>query len=167
MSTVYNKDQIDDLLLKVNEEIIKTSESIPTKTSQLSNDSGFIDSTYLNDYAKTSYVDSKDSEIKGSIKNISDVIPNQATPSNQLADKAFVNSSINNYAAFYLTKNAKGDAFGTYGEMLLGGTYWNAGVERIPTKNDYLIVLEDETKTTSLGVHPTTRYTYQGEWPTG
>ena len=167
LSTVYNKDQIDDLLLKVGEEIKNTSESIPTKTSQLSNDSGFIDSTYLNDYAKTSYVDGKDNEIKGSIKNISDVIPNQATSSNQLADKAFVNSSINNYAAFYLTKNANGDAFGTYAELTSATKFWNAGVEKTPTKNDYLVVLEDETKTTTLGVNPTTRYTYQGEWPTG
>ena len=167
LSTVYNKTQIDDLLLKVNEEIIKTSESIPTKTSQLSNDSGFIDSTYLKDYAKTSYVDGKDNEIKGSIKNISNVIPSQATPSNQLADKAFVNSSINNYAAFYLTKNANGDAFGTYAELTSATKFWNAGVEKTPTKNDYLVVLEDETKTTSLGVNPTTRYIYQGEWPTG
>ena len=30
-----------------------------------------------------------------------------------------------------------------------------------------MVVLQDETKTTSLGVDPTTRYTYQGEWPTG
>ena len=167
LSSVYNKNQIDDILLKVNEEIKKTSESIPTKTSQLSNDSGFIDSKSLSSYAKISYVDSKDNEIKGSIKNISDVIPPQATSSNQLADKAFVNSSINNYAAFYLTKNANGDAFGTYAEMLLANNYWNAGVERIPTKNDYLVVLEDERHTTALGVRPTTRYTYQGEWPTG
>ena len=167
LSTVYNKTQIDDLLRAVNEEITKTNELIPTKTSQLSNDSGFIDSTYLNDYAKTSYVDSKDTEIKGSIKNISDVIPNQATSSNQLADKAFVNSSINNYAAFYLTKNANGDSFGTYAELTSATKFWNAGVEKTPTKNDYLVVLEDETKTTTLGVDPTTRYTYQGEWPTG
>ena len=167
LSSVYNKTQIDNLLLKVNEEIIKTSESIPTKTSQLSNDSGYIDSKSLSSYAKISYVDGKDNEIKGSIKDISEVIPNQATSSNQLADKAFVNSSINNYAAFYLTKNANGDAFGTYGEMLLANNYWNAGVERIPTKNDYLVVLQDETKKTDLGVYPTTRYVYQGEWPTG
>ena len=167
LSTVYNMTQIDNLLCAVNEEIKKTNESIPTKTSQLSNDSGFIDSTYLNDYAKTSYVDSKDNEIKGSIKDISQVIPNQATSSNQLADKAFVNSSINNYAAFYLTKNANGDAFGTYAELTSATKFWYAGVEKTPTKNDYLVVLEDETKTTALGVNPTTRYTYQGEWPTG
>ena len=167
LSTVYNKTQIDNLLCAVNEEIIKTSESIPTKTSQLSNDSGFIDSKSLSSYAKTSYVDSKDNEIKGSIKDISEVIPNQATSSNQLADKAFVNSSINNYAAFYLTKNANGDAFGTYTELTSATKFWNAGVERIPTKNDYLVVLQDETKTSALGVRPTTRYVYQGEWPTG
>ena len=167
LSTVYNKTQIDNLLCVVNEEIKKTSESIPTKTSQLSNDSGFIDSKSLSSYAKISYVDGKDNEIKGSIKDISEVIPNQATSSNQLADKAFVNSSINNYAAFYLTKNANGDAFGTYAELTSATKFWNAGVEKTPTKNDYLVVLEDETKTTALGVNPTTRYTYQGEWPTG
>ena len=167
LSTVYNKTQIDNLLCAVNEEIKNTSESIPTKTSQLSNDSGFIGSKSLSSYAKISYVDGKDNEIKGSIKNISDVIPSQATSSNQLADKAFVNSSINNYAAFYLTKNANGDAFGTYAELTSATKFWYAGVQKTPTKNDYLVVLEDSTKTTALGVNPTTRYTYQGEWPTG
>ena len=28
-------------------------------------------------------------------------------------------------------------------------------------------MLEDERHTTALGVYPTTRYVYQGEWPTG
>ena len=98
---------------------------------------------------------------------IEEKIPASATSENQLADKAFVNSSINNYAAFYLTKNANGDAFGTYAELTSATKFWNAGVEKTPTKNDYLVVLQDETKTTALGVNPTTRYTYQGEWPTG
>ena len=66
-----------------------------------------------------------------------------------------------------MTKNANGDAFGTYAELTSATKFWNAGAEKTPTKNDYLVVLEDETKTTSLGVDPTTRYTYQGEWPTG
>ena len=104
---------------------------------------------------------------KSNVDAIEEKIPAAADASNQLADKAFVNSSINNYVAFYLTKNANGDAFGTYAELTSATKFWNAGVEKTPTKNDYLVVLEDETKTTSLGVHPTTRYTYQGEWPTG
>ena len=98
---------------------------------------------------------------------IEEKIPASATSENQLADKAFVNSSINNYAAFYLTKNANGDAFVTHEELTSATKFWNAGVEKTPTKNDYLVVLQDETKTTSLGVDPTTRYTYQGVWPTG
>ena len=104
---------------------------------------------------------------KSQVDAIQQKIPAAADASNQLADKAFVNSSINNYAAFYLTKNANGDAFQTYAELTSATKFWNAGVEKTPTKNDYLVVLQDETKTTSLGVDPTTRYTYQGEWPTG
>ena len=98
---------------------------------------------------------------------IKEKIPASATSENQLADKAFVNSSINNYSAFYLTKNANGDAFQTYAELTSATKFYNAGVEKTPTKNDYLVVLQDETKTTALGVDPTTRYTYQGQWPTG
>ena len=109
----------------------------------------------------------EEKDIQEQVDEIEAKIPSAATSENQLADKAFVNSSINNYAAFYLTKNANGDAFETHGEMLLTGKFWNAGVERIPTKNDYLVVLQDETKTSALGVRPTTRYVYQGEWPTG
>ena len=109
----------------------------------------------------------EEKSIQEQVDEIEAKIPSAATSENQLADKAFVNSSINNYAAFYLTKNAKGDAFGTYAELTSATKFWNAGVEKTPTKNDYLVVLEDETKTTALGVDPTTRYTYQGEWPTG
>lgn len=104
---------------------------------------------------------------KSNVDAIEEKIPAAADASNQLADKAFVNSLINNYAAFYLTKNANGDAFGTYAELTSATKFWNAGVEKTPTKNDYLVVLQDDTKTTALGVNPTTRYIYQGEWPTG
>ena len=109
----------------------------------------------------------EEKDIQEQVNGIEAKIPSAATSENQLADKAFVNSSINNYAAFYLTKNANGDAFVTYAELTSATKFWNAGVEKTPTKNDYLVVLEDETKTTALGVDPTTRYTYQGEWPTG
>ena len=109
----------------------------------------------------------EEKSIQEQVDGIEAKIPSAATSENQLADKAFVNSSINNYAAFYLTKNANGDAFETYAELTSATKFWNAGVEKTPTKNDYLVVLQDETKTTALGVDPTTRYTYQGEWPTG
>ena len=77
----------------------------------------------------------------------------------------FVNSSINNLAAYYLTYNAQGDAFPTKAALDAATTFYNGGVARSPTKNDYLIVLADEEHTTALGVNPTTRYVYDGtQW---
>ena len=77
----------------------------------------------------------------------------------------FVNSSINNLAAYYLTYNAQGDAFPTKTALDAATTFYNGGVARSPTKNDYLIVLADEEHTTALGVNPTTRYVYDGaQW---
>lgn len=92
-------------------------------------------------------------------------IPAQATSSNQLADKDFVNSSINAFAAFYITKNAAGDPFATKAELNAATTFYSGGVARTPTTNDYCIVLADETKQSETGVDPTTRYSYQGnQW---
>ena len=104
---------------------------------------------------------------KNDVAGIKSKIPNSASPENQLADNAFVNSSINNYAAFYLTKDSAGNAFGSFAQLSSATKFYNAGVQRTPTKNDYLVILEDETKTTTLGVNPTTRYTYQGIYPDG
>lgn len=83
-------------------------------------------------------------------------IPAQASADNQLADKGFVNSSLNALAAFYITSNAAGDAFATKA-ALIAGPYYNGGQLRTPTKNDYAIVLADESKGGA-----TTRYSYDG-----
>lgn len=101
------------------------------------------------------------------ISTINGKIPTQATSSNQLADKAFVNSSINAFASFYITKNAQGDPFATKAELTNATTFYSGGAVRVPTTNDYCIVLADESKT-SGGVDPSTRYTYQGgTYPNG
>lgn len=57
----------------------------------------------------------------------------------------FVNSSINSMSAFYLTKDAKGNVFGTKAELDAATEFYYAGVLRVPTKNDYLLVNSDET----------------------
>ena len=98
------------------------------------------------------------------LKVTTDKIPEQASPTNQLADKDFVNSSINNVAAFYITKNANGDAFSTKAELDATETFYCGGQIRVPTQNDYCLVQNDETKTTEQG-NPTTRYSFQnGSW---
>lgn len=94
--------------------------------------------------------------------DIRKVIPNQASAENQLADKDFVNSSIQNMAAFYITKNAEGEPFETHAEIIAGPYYFQGNVIT-PTINDYAIVLKDESQTPdALGQYPTTRYSYDG-----
>lgn len=103
-----------------------------------------------------------DTELNGVSERVTTIegkIPTAATATNQLADKAFVNSSINNLAAFYLTSNAAGDAFATKA-ALVAGPYYFQGATRTPTLNDYAIVVADETKNNS-----STRYMYDGtQW---
>ena len=103
-----------------------------------------------------------DTELNGVSERVTTIegkIPAAATATNQLADKAFVNSSINNLAAFYLTSNVTGDAFATKA-ALVDGPYYFQGATRTPTLNDYAIVIADETKNNS-----STRYMYDGtQW---
>ena len=103
-----------------------------------------------------------DSAISGNTNNISTIngkIPNEASTSNQLADKAYVGDSINSVTAFYITKNAAGDQFATYAELAAATTFYSGGVVRVPTKNDYTIVLSDENHDNA-----TTRYIYNNGW---
>ena len=96
---------------------------------------------------------------KNNITAINNKIPAAATSSNQLADKAFVNSSINDLAAFYITSVATGAAFASKA-ALDAGPYYSDGQLRTPTKNDYAIVSSDETHDNAC-----TRYSYTGsQW---
>ena len=96
---------------------------------------------------------------QGDISDINGLIPSAATTSNQLADKAFVNSSINSLAAFYITSTAAGAAFASKA-ALDAGPYYSDGEARTPTKNDYAIVTSDETHSNAC-----TRYSYTGsQW---
>lgn len=94
------------------------------------------------------------------IKTIDDVIPSTATSSNKLTDKNYVDDSINQVAAYYITKNAQWDAFATKAELTAATTFYSWWVVRTPTRNDYCIVLADETHSGYC-----TRYSYQGtQW---
>ncbi|MDE7406485.1 MAG: hypothetical protein K2M89_06405 [Clostridiales bacterium] len=102
-------------------------------------------------------------ELREDVDEIDSYIPSSTSASNKLADQAFVNSSINNLAAFYITSNAQGDAFTTRAALLSAATYYYGGQARTPTQNDYAIVLADESQPLGVdGKYPTTRYSYQG-----
>lgn len=99
-------------------------------------------------------------QLSSQIVDLQNITPSQATPSNKLATEDFVNSSINNIASFYITKNAQGNPFESYAELISTSTYYSGGEVRVPTRNDYCIIREDETHDDA-----TTRYSYQnGQW---
>lgn len=107
--------------------------------------------------------DGNGQNIAEQFSDITAKIPSSASADNQLAPKDFVNSSINNMAAFYITYNSSGDAFPTREDLLNATTFYSGGQERVPTQNDYAIVLADESQPVGVdGTHPTTRYSYQG-----
>ena len=57
--------------------------------------------------------------------------------------------AINLLAAYYITMNAEGDAFPTYESLTNTATYYSGGEPRTPTRNDYAVVLADETHNTN------------------
>ncbi|MDE6274347.1 MAG: hypothetical protein K2L87_04800 [Clostridiales bacterium] len=107
--------------------------------------------------------DSEGENIAEHFDEIESLIPSSTTPENPLTNEAFVNSSINNMAAFYITSDAEGAAFPTHAALTSATTFYSGGKTRVPTQNDYAIVLADETQPQGVdGNYPTTRYSYQG-----
>ena len=147
--------------------------AVPTKTSQLNNDSGFVNTTDLTNAISTHNTSSTaHSDIRNSITNLSNsvtaiqnVIPTAATANNKLTDKNYVDDSINSVTAYYITKNAQGDPFATKAELTSATTFYSGGQVRIPTRNDYCIVVADESQRDPItGEDPTTRYIYNNGW---
>ncbi len=107
-------------------------------------------------------INSMDTAIGGNtteIATINSKIPSAATSSNQLADKDYVNDWINSVTAYYITKDAQGNQWATRAELFAATTFYSGWVVRVPTKNDYTIVLADEQHDNA-----TTRYIYNNGW---
>lgn len=94
--------------------------------------------------------------LSGTTQDADSTIDSNSTsvPTSQ-AVLSFVNSSIENVAAYYITKNAAGDAFESKAELTGSSTYYSGGSARVPTRNDYAIVLNDETQSTDIGTFAT------------
>lgn len=144
---------------------------IPTDNCQLANWCGYTTCTWTltaSNISNTSYGSSwsgvttvapSKNAVYAKVNSIDALIPSAATCSNQLADKDYVNDSINSVTAFYITKNAAGDQFTTRSELVNAGTYYSWWAVRVPTRNDYAIVLDDETHDDEV-----TRYIYNNGW---
>lgn len=129
---------------------------VPTKTSDLTNDAGFIDLTdissgsealtYNNDtgvisitpgYSITTSIQRNQIEVNtNNISDIQELIPNQASSSNQLADKDFVNSTIQTGTA-----NFRGN-WDTWADVPLYPSEYpeDYSGSRTPDTNDYMVI---------------------------
>lgn len=76
--------------------------------------------------------------------------------------KTETDEKINQFAAHYLTVDAIGSAFATKSALDEATVFYYAGQAFTPTKNDYCVVLEDESKDGKA-----TRYAFVGEWGDG
>ena len=129
---------------------------------------GKADSSDLANYATNARVDGVDGDIDNlessvsalasGVGDINDLIPNQATTQNQLADKAFVNSSVQT-----ATANFRGN-WATWADVPTSANDYPADYtgSKTPTVNDYLVV-QDVTVDNKRG---TWRYKYSGTWDT-
>ena len=74
------------------------------------------------------------------------VIPYDAV-SGVLSDyytKEQTDEAIDSLAAYYITSNAEGEAFPTYAALSSASVFYSGGQVRVPTRNDYCVVLADE-----------------------
>lgn len=65
-------------------------------------------------------------------------------PAGDYPTRSEVEQEIDRLAAYYITYNAAGAAFPTRADLVNAQTYYSGGVVRVPTRNDYAVVLADE-----------------------
>lgn len=161
--------------------LLPTIPTVPTKISDLSDDTA----TYPIDKADTltgltatvselnildgitatttelNYVDGVTSDIQTQFNTIAGKIPSQASSSNQLADKSFVNSTVQtataNFRGNWATWSAVPSTASSYPVDYAGST--------TPTVNDYLVV-QDASGYTGETLEGTWRFKYSGTWST-
>lgn len=101
------------------------------------------------------------------IGNVEGLVPTQATPSNQLADKAFVNSSIQT-----TTANFRGN-WSEWSDVPTDANEYplDYAGSRTPTVNDYLVVQDasgyvEQGGGDTVVYYGTWRFKYSGTWAT-
>ena len=103
---------------------------------------------------------SEHTKINQRLDTIESKIPTQASSTNQLADKAFVNISIQANAARFLTPTAEGDSqWGSF-DLLKSGPWYYEGKTTQPTNNDYAVFIKSEQESES-GVEEQWRALFQ------
>lgn len=88
--------------------------------------------------------DTKATDAQTRVTTVEGKIPAQASSSNQLADKNFVNSSIEQSAANRVTYDQAGNPFPTRAALTSASTFYFNGSAYTPNAHDYALVVADE-----------------------
>ena len=82
-----------------------------------------------------------------------DIIPDEATADNQLADKKFVKDWVYDHAGYYVTKMPNGKPFASKQELIDTVTFYHLGEVKRISENDFAIVENDETQNYQMAVY--------------
>ena len=184
LSSYYTKSQVDTLLagkqatLNANQLTATNSGIDATKVAQISTNTGNITTNATNISTLQSTTSSLQSQVsnhttsiaglttrvgaaESDIDSIEAKIPTQASASNQLADKQFVNSSIQTQTAYFRGSWATWSAVPTNANDYPA----DANNNKTPTTNDYMVV-QDASGYTGTTLSGTWRFKYSGVWAT-
>ena len=114
------------------------------------------DELVANVTSNLSTLNATDATLRSDIDTINTKIPNSATSTNMLADKAWVQELVKNNAARAISSDATGNGFASL-EALNAGPWYSLGVEATPQVNDYAVVKKDTTHSGN-----DVRYNYDG-----
>lgn len=119
--------------------------TIKVELGSLSNSVSTLSAATATNSAAIATLKDTTATLSNTTATINSKIPSAASASNQLADKEWIDDEIDTYAAYYITATAQGAAFATYAALTNATVYYSAGAVRVPTRNDYCVVLADET----------------------
>ena len=94
--------------------------------------------------------------LKGKVTTIESKIPTDASATNQLTSKDYVDNAIKTNAARAISSDKDGNGFASL-TALKAGPWYNMGISTTPTINDYAVVKKDATHSNN-----DVRYNYDG-----
>ena len=81
------------------------------------------------------------------------IIPDEATADNQLADKKFVKDWVYDHAGYYVTKMPNGKPFASKQELIDTVTFYHLGEVKRLSENDFAVVENDETQNYQMAMY--------------
>ena len=84
---------------------------------------------------------------------ITQLLPDEATVDNKLADKQYVKNYVYDTAGFFLSKDAHNTPFKSMAELLNTHTFYDNGKIKRISEHDYTVVTSDETRNNSVSLY--------------